>query len=586
MRWRTRWSRPLLAGALCAAVSGGIIAVHAPDSIRATDAAASFASASISFAADDGAVLHASIGWFGPLEPRPLIVGDSPYAPDVSTLDWSGGSFNYVELQWRGTGLSGGTLDSTGLRDQKDLSEFLGWACTQSWSNGNIGLYGFSASAIVVYNAMHLALPCVRAAALMSGTVDLYRDLLYIGGVPSPVVGAAVEGLIVEPWMSNALARAQSEPATVPASLDGFAAAPVQVGANMTEDPFWNERSFQGDPNHIPVLADDGFYDVEERGAFGGYEATKTDGSHLLVMGAHDGWEPGTPGPFPHYTAWFDHWLLDQPDSDPAVSVELSNGSREQFLAGNVTSLSGSAWPLPGTTWTDLYLSKAGSGTVRSINDGSLAMSPDATTTRQPYPFVPSIADETDVHSIAAVAGDGIDQSANYLPFETDLQLAGPSALTYTTPVLEQPVDAVGPVGLDLYASSTQPVTDLVAVVADVWPDGSAYPVATGWLRTSYPAVDTSRSFVDPAGEIVDPYTDFSVQTLTLPGKMREYHIEVLPIGNHFATGHRIRLYILGTPLDMQSSPSGVNVVSTGGVTLSRLIFPTFGTSLATALGR
>jgi predicted acyl esterase len=588
MEARRTWSyRRLLAGLAAAGLlTGVLIAAQPPSSVRPAATTEPFSSSALTYTADDGVALHASLGWFGPLSARPLIVEDSPYAPAVSSLGWAGDAFNYLELQWRGTGLSGGSLDSTGARDQEDLSGFLGWVCHQAWSGGAIGLYGFSASAIVVYNSMHLPLPCVKAAALMSGTVDLYRDLLDIGGVPSPAVGSAVEAMIGGPWLENLAARAQSAPGSIVPSGAGFATAPLEVGANQTEDGFWGERTFQGDPNHIPVLADDGFYDVEERGAFQGYLATKADGSHLIVMGAHDGSAAGTPGPFPHFAAWFGHLLLGQPDTDPVVSLELSDGSREQFLAGNVTSLSGQDWPLPGTDWTDLYLSPARSGTVASLADGSLALSPDTATHLEPYPFVPSEPSETDVHTSATVASDGLDQAAAAVPELTDMALSTPTSLTYTSPVLRSPVDAVGPVGLDLFASSTVPYTDLVAVVADVWPDGTAYPVATGWLRTLYPGVDRSRSLVDRAGDVVDPYNDFSAQDPALPGAVREYHLEVLPVGNQFAAGHRIRLYVLGSPLDMEPPPPGLDTLSTGGLTLSRLVFPTYGTSLAAALGR
>ena len=582
---RTWWHRRLLASLTSAGLLAlSLAAAQGPAPLHTAATTAPFSSSSLTYTADDGVPLHASVGWFGPLTARPLVVEDSPYAPAVSTLGWAGEDFNYLELQWRGTGLSAGTLDSTGARDQEDLAGFLGWACRQPWSSGAIGLYGFSASAIVAYNSMHLTLPCVKAAALMSGTVDLYRDLLDVGGVPSPAVGSAVEAMIGGPWLENLAARAQGEPASIVPSVAGFATAPVQVGVHQTEDGFWDERSYRGDPNHIPVLADDGFYDVEERGAFQGYLATKADGSHLVVMGAHDGSAAGTPGPFPHFATWFGHYLVGQPDDDPVVSVELSNGSRQQFLAGDVTSLSGADWPLPGTAWSDLYLSPAKSGTATSLNDGSLSLSPPAAGLA-PYPFVPSEPSETDLHTSATVAADGLDQAATYLPALTDMSLSGPTSLTYTTPVLRSPVDAVGPVGLDLFASSTAPFTDLVAVVADVWPDGTAYPVATGWLRTEYPGVDMARSVVDPAGDVIDPYNDFSTQDPALPGTVRQYHLEVLPIGNHFAAGHRIRLYLLGTPLDMQPPPPGLDTISTGGLTLSRLVFPTYGTGLAAAFG-
>ena len=82
-----------------------------------------------------------------------------------------------------GTGDSGGRFDALGPRTQQDVAEVLRWACSQPWSDGTLGLNGFSASAITVYNSLHLPLPCVKAAVLKSGTHELYRDLIYPGGV-------------------------------------------------------------------------------------------------------------------------------------------------------------------------------------------------------------------------------------------------------------------------------------------------------------------------------------------------------------------------------------------------------------------
>ncbi|MGH9029137.1 MAG: CocE/NonD family hydrolase, partial [Acidimicrobiales bacterium] len=122
-------------------------------------ASASVVTEALSFKTSSGIVLHATVGGFGTLTQRPVIIEDSPYAPDDSTLGWVGSDFNFVELQWQGTGLSEGSLDAAGPDDQSDLSQFLGWACAQPWSDGTLGLYGFSASAIVAYNAMHLPMP-------------------------------------------------------------------------------------------------------------------------------------------------------------------------------------------------------------------------------------------------------------------------------------------------------------------------------------------------------------------------------------------------------------------------------------------
>ncbi len=400
---------------------------------------------------------------------------------------------------------------------------------------------------------------------------------------PEHPPGAYVEANVGAPTLADGGTRLQTEPGTIGDTTLGFLSSAVQVLANATEDQFWAQRTFRGDLDHIPILADTSFYDVEERGPFYAYNATKQYGSHLLVFGAHDGSPAGLPGPFPQYVNWFDHYLLGQPLSpanQPAVSLYLSNGSREQFLAGNVTHLTGTSWPLPATQWTRLYLAPERSGSAHSLNDGSLQLAPATTRTEQGYPFLPSEFTETDVHTTGVIAGDGIDQLAKAAPFLTDLELAEPTSLTYTTPPLTHPVTAVGPASLDVSVASTAPATDLYVVVADVWPDGTAYPVATGQLRTSYPGLILPFSLFDAAGDIVDPYNNYTDPNTAAPGTTREYHVEILPIGNTFETGHRIRVYIVGTPIDQLPSLPGVNTVTLGGVTGSRLILPTVGQSL------
>ncbi|HZU78268.1 MAG TPA: CocE/NonD family hydrolase C-terminal non-catalytic domain-containing protein, partial [Acidimicrobiales bacterium] len=180
---------------------------------------------------------------------------------------------------------------------------------------------------------------------------------------------------------------------------------------------------------------------------------------------------------------------------------------------------------------------------------------------------------ETDLHNVAVLGGQ-LDQAAAVLPALADMQLSGPTSLTYTTPPLVAPLETVGPGALDVSLSSSDPYTDVYAVVADVWPDGTAYPVATGALRTLYPDVDQTRSLTDAQGRVVDPYNLYDTARPALPGTTREYQVEILPMGNTFGVGHRIRLYLLGSPLDQMGAPPGVNAVSLGGPTPSTLLLP------------
>ena len=358
----------------------------------------------------------------------------------------------------------------------------------------------------------------------------------------------------------------------------GYVSSGLQVLTNQTEDAFWQQRTFQGDLDQIPILADTSFYDVEPDGPFAAFNATKQYGSHLLVYGAHDGFPAGRPGPFPQYQNWFDHYLLGQPlsaDNGPVVSAYVGNGSRAQFLAGNVTHLTGTTWPLDGTTWTDLFLSSAHDSSVTSLNDGSLSAQP-AGAARQSYPFLPSEVTETDLHNTALVDSE-LDSLGQALPELNDMALSNLTSLTYTSPPLLQPFTMVGPGAVDIKLSSLEPVTDIYAVVADVAPDGTAYPVATGALRTSFPNILPSCSLSDAQGQVVDPCNDYTAMSSAAPGTARTYQVELLPTGNLFSAGSRIRLYILGTPLDQIPSLPGINTVSLGGTSGSQLLLPGLG---------
>jgi predicted acyl esterase len=177
----------------------------------------------------------------------------------------------------------------------------------------------------------------------------------------------------------------------------------------------------------------------------------------------------------------------------------------------------------------------------------------------------------SDQPNTAIVGPDGVNQAANAFPLLTETALAEPQALTYTTAPLAQDTLSVGPAALDLRLSSTAPETAIWAVVADVWPDGTSHPVATGRLNTAYPNVIASRSIVDGQGDVVQPYGDYSAKSDALPGATRAYQVELWPIGNRFRRGHRIRLVILGASAASMPGVPAVNLVSLKG---SRLLLP------------
>lgn len=551
-------------------------------------------SETFAFAASDGALLRVSVRGNGTLEPRPLIVEFSPYGLGSDVPDF-GAAYNHVRVEARGTGQSSGVWSAIGPRDQTDIAELLAWACAQPWSNGHIGLYGFSASAIAIYNSMHLPLACVDAAALMAGTHDLYRDLLYPGGtlnlVPGAVVGFGVGIPIVVGGMLNLLQERDLAGGLGSVfSGVGFLGTVLQVLAHPTETQFWTERTQRAGPNRFPVLADTGFYDVESRGPFESYKMLRDLGVpvHLRVYGAHDGFPAGTPGPFVDYQRWFDRHLLGRDtgiDREAPVQILIGHGSYEAQIAGAVTHLAAADWPLPGTRWQTLHLDPQRGNGAASINDGRLSAAPAQAQATQSYPAIVSLPTASDPNTTSAIHQAGARTLFEALPFLTELNLMAPLSLTYTTAPLQRDVDVVGPAALTIHVSTLLPEADLVAVLADVWPDGGAHAVGIGRLRTSFPDLVAERSVFDADGEIVQPYADHASKRPALPGERREYHVEFWPIGNRFQAGHRLRLYLLGAPA--YGLPAvNLNSVHVGGETPSRLRLPVLADSdLLSAIG-
>jgi uncharacterized protein len=565
---------------LVLALGAGIAAV-VPAGAQA-DAAGPQVTRDLRVALSDGIEVEVKVGGRGPLvggelPRRPVIVEFSPYAPRCC-FEAAGPHYNYVQVHIRGTGLSDGSFDALGPRSQLDVAEVLAWVCAQPWSNGRLGLLGFSASAIVVYNSLHLELPCVETAVLGSGTHELYRDLLYPGGISNGLPALGVLGLIGAP-LAQALPDRLRDPLSLGPVALGMGQVAIDYRAHPTLDAYWRERGFRGDVNDIPVLMVDGFFDVESRGAFQAFQALRDDGAHLLVVGAHDGVPVGSGGSDRQREAWYDRYLRDIDngiDAEQPVQLFMANGDREDMLDGRFVTTSGADWPIPGTTWAPLHLDPTPSGTSTSINDGTLTLGPAAAATAA-YPAIPSLPTATDPYNTSIV---GINDS----PLLTDMALAEPMGLAFTTEPFATTVQAAGPASVELVLSSTTPDSDLYAVLSDVWPDGSTHPMAAGRLKTSFPGVDIGRSLVDPAGNIVQPYGTYDITDPAAVGEERRYHVELWPIGNQFEVGHRLRLHVIGVSAASQPGRPAIHTVRLGPEG-SRLLFPVLpGSDLTAAL--
>jgi putative CocE/NonD family hydrolase len=537
--------------------------------------AARAATVSQRVAVSDGTQLQTTLTSADPAVRRPVVVEFTPYGRSGASFTPST-DFARLLVQVRGTGDSSGRFDAFGPRMQQDLADVLHWACQQPWSDGRLGLMGFSASAIAVYNALHLPLPCVKAAVLKSGTFELYRDLLVPGGISNLVPGAVVLGGIGGIALSQADGR---EPAATPDALAGQVSVGLDVVRHPVLDDFWRNHGFRGDVNHLPILMIDGFFDVESRGAFQAFQALRENGAHLRVTGGHDAAPKGTDGGLSATRAWFDRYLRgvrNGVDRQPKVQLWLADGDRKTYAAGRFVRRNASDWPVPRTRWRAWNLDATRSGTARSLNDGTLTRSrPAAPTASQPYPAITSVLTKTDVPNAAIIDAAGLSALTDRFPLLSDMRGAESLGLSYTSAPLGRDIDTAGPAALDVTLSTTTPGAPIWAVLSDVGPDGVPHPLTVGRLSTDFPGVDRLQSLTDPlTGAIVQPYGRYDMRQPASPGIPRRYHVELWPIGNRFRRGHRLRLHLVGASVASAPLAPAVNTVTVGGPEPSRLLLP------------
>jgi hypothetical protein len=119
----------------------------------------------------------------------------------------------------------------------------------------------------------------------------------------------------------------------------------------------------------------------------------------------------------------------------------------------------------------------------------------------------------------------GFRQSTNSGPLDQRPIEARADVLTFTSPVLDEPLEVTGPLKVILWAVTQAPDTDFVARLCDVYPDGTARILADGVIRAAF-------------------RNGFEIYQPVKPGEVVEYTIDLVATSNVFLPGHRLRVDI------------------------------------------
>jgi predicted acyl esterase len=143
----------------------------------------------------------------------------------------------------------------------------------------------------------------------------------------------------------------------------------------------------------------------------------------------------------------------------------------------------------------------------------------------------------------------------------------GRGYLEYCSPRLVENTEVIGPIVVNLYASTTDEEVFWFVSLREVDPQGNERVLTRGWLRGSHREIDATRS---------KPWEPFHPHTRSeplIPNKIYEFNIPIVPTGTLFKAGSMIKLKISCTddqpknPLEMiacgnlyRQSPSRITV--------------------------
>ena len=493
----------------------------------------------MTFAAHDGIMLAAAVYKPDGNGPFPTLFAASPYRFDNNALPASPQflwretgpidfyveqGYAYVHLDLRGCGRSEGEFGFLDAAEQQDLYDAIEWAAAQDWSSGKVGSIGQSYYCMTQWFLGALGPPSLACIGAHDGAADLYRQGAYHGGISCDFFAGYW-------WHQNRIIN--RFPETGP-SRDQTTDLGRMLADHPLLDDFWRERSAWDklDQIAVPLFSSGvwGKHQLHTRGNIDGYQKARGV-KKLRMSAAPSAWAAASEYASPDFhrsvmLPFYDRWLKGiATDWEDRPAVEYA-------VRGSGVMRQATQWPPESVRYLNLYLGAGKSGSVHSLNDGTLEqVEPDqASATSYSYP---------DPGWVAGVVGFGPGgPAAGFDPARR--------VLTFTTPPLDADIEIAGPIRLVLHACSSGTDTDFFIKLSDQSPgegfDRGLNPpfevVSRGWLRASHRALDATST------PDVPRHPHDREEPLTT-GEICRFDIALEPQAYLFRAGHRIRLEIV-----------------------------------------
>lgn len=472
-----------------------------------------------------------------------------------AAAELAGKGFVVAMVNYRGTHQSEGHW--VGYRalawgEKQDGYDICEWLAAQPWCTGKVGTFGSSQGGFA-QNFLAVTQPPHLVAQYMVDTgLSLFQEGYRIGGVTRPsrfktIVdskgGADNEALLRE-WDQH-----------------------------PNYDSYWQAEdcSLHFGKMNVPCFTIGSWYDFMCQGSVASFMGRQhrggpnSMGKQQLVIGP---WlhgrlnkgskvgeleypENATWPEVEHMSRWFSHWLLGKDSGvmkEPAVRYYVMGAVGEPGAPGNEWR-SANDFP-PASTETAWFLH----------NDGQLK-------TGKPETKGGSTSYASDPARPMSIPGRGFPGAKDARSFEEQAEVR-----TWTSAVLDKPVEWTGRIKAEVFVSSTAKDSDFLLRVSDVYPDGRSMLLVDYPLRARY-------------------REGFDRQALLTPGEITRLAWDIGWTSIVFNAGHRIRVTIAstGAPLYEPNPQTGgplshfieepgaaaINTIWHDVVHASRLIAPT-----------
>lgn len=486
--------------------------------------------------------------------------------------------FAYLHVTARGQGTSGGLVTYTrqvGL-DGYDIVE---WAATQPWSNGRHAFLGGSNYGYRGWMAAQANPPHLTTAALAVTPQDVYRDVVWTGGILS------VSGLAIVATLAHGVAATQGDPA---GRAPNDAEVTKEMATHPVFDEFWARYRMDLENVRVPILYHVGWTDIFfPRQGFEFYRRAlaRTGGKLVVWPGAHgfDSPDPIDPTNLVNQRTLDRLWLEEKlagidhkTDAwPPVMAYRMEGGWLAAYREGPGGWVGRADWPVPGTAWTRYYLRQATPG-----RGGALSMQAPGPA-EGPAVLVPAPQGAMDTRfanfygklATTQAAGRTGDNLWPRYDAAQNQELDDAGSLTFVTEPFATDVDVTGPLTLTVYVTPATTDVDLVAQVSDVWPDGHARFLANGMLRASMRALDDDAT-LRSGDDVVWAQYKFTKPEPLAPGQTYRLDIEIYPTSNLFRAGHRLRLDLAAVDAPMTTAAGAPVAVLLDAAHPSRLVVP------------